>query len=272
MACGRWTWVLLMGVALTGGGCTSTGGGDDRELRQRRAEQDRDAAREQLRSVEAREAALRRELQDAQAELKLARMETGHLQDQLKALDTQYRELKDRVEGLKSRELKRPEIPASPLPASVDEALLKLVERFGDRVAYERTRGAVSFANERLFEPGSDRVRADAHAVLKELAGVLAGSELADFEVVVVGHTDASPITRPETLEKHPTNWHLSVHRAIAVKDVLVADGLPADRVGVMGYGDQRPASGDAARNRRVEVFVVRRGGVQGFEPVRLRG
>ena len=100
------------------------------------------------------------------------------------------------------------------------------------------------------------------------MARILASSELAEFEAIVIGHTDATPITKPETLEKHPTNWHLSVHRAIAVKDVLVKAGLPATRLGVMGYADNRPVGDNPAQNRRVEVFVVRRGGVQPFQPV----
>ena len=159
-------------------------------------------------------------------------------------------------------------MPASPLPPKTDEALQALAGKFGDRVWYERGRGAISFANDRLFDPGSDAVRADAHAALHELAGVLATPELADYEVIVVGHTDSSPITKPETLAQHPTNWHLSVHRAIAVKDVLVKAGLPVERLGVMGYADNRPVATDPARNRRVEVFIVREGGVQAFQPV----
>ena len=36
-----------------------------------------------------------------------------------------------------------------------------------------------------------------------------------------------------------------------------------------MGYADKRPLGDDAAKNRRVEIFIVPQGGVQAFEPVR---
>jgi len=42
-----------------------------------------------------------------------------------------------------------------------------------------------------------------------------------------------------------------------------------AVRLGLMGYADNRPAGADPAKNRRVEVFVVRKGGIDGFQPVR---
>mgnify|MGYP003693640179 CR=1 FL=1 len=58
--------------------------------------------------------------------------------------------------------------------------------------------------------------------------------------MVVVGHTDTLPIG-PITGRKHPTNWHLSVHRAIAVMFTLKNYGVEYLRMGCMGYGEFRP-------------------------------
>ncbi len=263
-ACG-----LLFGVALAGAlaGCADQRA--EREFQLRKTEQERNTLRDRLASEQAKTAALEKGNAALDQEVRLAHAEASRLNDAVEKLDEFKRVTQEHLAQLKTSELKRPEIPASPLPETADAALQALAAKYGDRVWYERGRGAVSFANDRLFDPGSDVARTDAQAALHELAGILAKAELSEFEVIVVGHTDAAPITKPETQAKHPTNWHLSVHRAIAVKDVLDKAGLPATRLGVMGYADQRPVGDDPARNRRVEVFVVRKGGVQAFQPVR---
>ncbi|NCF41171.1 MAG: OmpA family protein, partial [Planctomycetia bacterium] len=60
---------------------------------------------------------------------------------------------------------------------------------------------------------------------------------------------------------KHPTNMHLSTHRAISVRDALVKDGIAANRVQVAGYGEFRPVAENGKRgsatNRRVEIFLT---------------
>lgn len=269
----RATLLCWTGLALVlSGGCTSADRERDPEFQLHKLEQERDGLRQQVSSEQARGAALQDRLESTEVELNTARAQAGNLADQVKSLTKQNRELQAIFDEIKTRPLKRPEVPGSPLPAAVDAGLQALAEKFGDRVWYDRGRAAVSFANDRLFESGSDAVRSDAQAALHELAGVLASSELGEYEVIVVGHTDSSPITNPETLARHPSNWHLSVHRAIAVKDVLVKAGVPAARLGVMGYADNRPAGNDPAQNRRVEVFIVRQGHVQPFEPVQPPG
>jgi hypothetical protein len=54
---------------------------------------------------------------------------------------------------------------------------------------------------------------------------------------------------------------HLSVHRAIAVRDALVGDGVAPARFSVMGYGEYRPVAANgrngSPENRRVEVFLT---------------
>jgi len=94
------------------------------------------------------------------------------------------------------------------------------------------------------------------------LAGIIDSPAAADFDAVIVGHTDNIPIVKPETKAKHPTNWHLSVHRAISVMNVLRGGAVAPDRLGVMGYGEYRPAvandtKANRAKNRRVEVYLV---------------
>jgi chemotaxis protein MotB len=261
--------LLLAGIALAlGAGCTAPAPRDDHDFQVQRLEQERDVLAGQVRDEGARTAALQQRVASLQDELSTAQAQVAAQREHIDKLAAAQTELRTALDQRRGREVKRPAVPASPLPPAVDQTLQALAAKYDDRVWYERGRGAISFANDRLFDVGSDSVRSEAQPGLVELARVLQVAELAEYEFIVIGHTDATPISKPETLARHPSNWHLSVHRAIAVKDVLVKAGVAAARLGVMGYGDQRPVSADAARNRRVEIFIVRKGDVQPFEPV----
>jgi chemotaxis protein MotB len=116
-----------------------------------------------------------------------------------------------------------------------------------------------------LFPLGSDVVKDSSTDSLRSFTEVLKSAAAADFEVVIVGHTDNRPIVKPTTKAEHKTNWHLSAHRAISVGFALIKNGYTPERVGVMGYGEYRPmadnsAEAGASQNRRVDVFIIPRG------------
>jgi chemotaxis protein MotB len=239
------------------------------EFRLHKAETDRDACAKLLNDELAKAAALTERLQAEQREAATLRAEKTGSEERIQELQRRIAEYGALLEKRASEPLRRPEVPVSPLPGELDQALQDFASKFKNRVWYDRGRGALSFANDQLFEPGSDVVRADAHAALYEFAAIAARTAPEPFEIVVVGHTDDAPITKDDTRARHPTNWHLSVHRAIAVKDVLEKAGLPPSRFGVMGYGAERPVTDDRAGNRRVEIYVVRKGEIQSPAPVR---
>jgi len=263
----RVCWPASWAVVLCG--CAGTPAARELEFKLQKAERERDGCQRTLADERAKATALTGRLEAEDRKSAAAQAEIINLRGRVDILERVKGELQTALERRASEPLSRPAIPASPLPPEVDEALRTLAGKYAHRVSYERGRGALTFANDQMFEAGSDTVRADAQAVLHELARVLAGSLPESFEVVVVGHTDDTAISREETRAQHPTNWHLSVHRAIAVAQVLVQAGVPGARLGVLGYGPYRPVGDDRARNRRVEVFVVRKGDIQGFEPVR---
>lgn len=78
-------------------------------------------------------------------------------------------------------------------------------------------------------------------------------------DVLVEGHTDDIPLTRPGY-----TNWNLSTDRAVAVLSRMIDTyGFPPDQIGAVGYGEYRPyRSNDTdegrSRNRRVDIVVLR--------------
>ena len=86
------------------------------------------------------------------------------------------------------------------------------------------------------------------------------------FDIVVAGHTDDIPIKKPATLVAHPTNWHLSVHRAIAVLKVMEGTNVSSKRLSARGFGEYRPVvpnkpnKAGNPQNRRVEIYIVPEG------------
>lgn len=261
--------IIALSSALWFGGCAVPNQQRELEYRLTQAEGRLADAQNATRDERARTAAFEQRMRAQKRTWETTKAENQALNERIKQLTDRQAKLVAAVEARAEKVPTRPRVPASPLLANVDRALAAFAEKYGGRVWYDRGQGAVSFANDRLFLAGSDAVRADAHAALGELASIPVLPEARGLELIIVGHTDDTAITNPETLARHATNWHLSVHRAIAVKNVLVAAGLPESRMGVMGFGSARPIGGDRARNRRVEIFLVRKGAVHSMSPVR---
>lgn len=141
--------------------------------------------------------------------------------------------------------------------------LLQDFANANDMVTFDEGSGMVKFKSDLVFTPGSDKVTAGAMSPIKALCSILRTADGKKFDVVVVGHTDTVPIAKPSTRALHPTNWHLSVHRAIAVSRVMMGNGISAKRVGVKGFGEYRPfvannpGNKGTAANRRVEILIV---------------
>ncbi|BBC72229.1 membrane protein [Altererythrobacter sp. B11] len=100
------------------------------------------------------------------------------------------------------------------------------------------------------FEESSARIDAASRELVDEVAAALRpclGSIIA-----ITGHTDSSG---PE-----PGNLALSADRAEAVREALIARGIPADGLRVRGVGSRNPVPGleptDPA-NRRIEFSVI---------------
>ncbi|MEM1072587.1 MAG: OmpA family protein, partial [Planctomycetota bacterium] len=143
--------------------------------------------------------------------------------------------------------------------AEFDQALRDLAARYANVIVYDPDLGMLRFRSDLTFNSGSDQVRDNARDALSALADVIKNNANASYTLQIVGHTDSEPISSG-TAQRHPTNTHLSVHRAIAVKQSLTSLGVPAERVMVAGWGEFRPAvpngpGGNTPQNRRVEIF-----------------
>ena len=73
------------------------------------------------------------------------------------------------------------------------------------------------------------------------------------------GHSDDQPIRSGN----YPSNWDLSIRRAVSVVRLFVeSGGIPPERLSAVGYGDSRPvvpndSHDHRARNRRVEIIMM---------------
>ena len=150
----------------------------------------------------------------------------------------------------------------APLPMELNVALQEFAKT-SDMIDFDEATGSLKFKSDLLFDAGSDQVKPEAAAALKTLVGIMNGAEAKQFDLVIVGHTDDLRISRAETRQKHPTNWHLSAHRSISVLNNLSQSGLAEERMAVKGYGEFRPVEpnkpnkGGNPVNRRVEIFIV---------------
>jgi outer membrane protein OmpA-like peptidoglycan-associated protein len=102
------------------------------------------------------------------------------------------------------------------------------------------------------FDSATTHLTPESVATVNNLAVVLKAYPNAHIQLV--GHTDnaGSPTA----------NQTLSLDRANAVKDTLVAQGVGADRISTAGYGQDRPVTSNdteagRAQNRRLELNVT---------------
>ena len=268
MRCGGWVAYGLVGCVflVATGGCVSID--DHRRLQaaHRNLKAQKEALDQELFDSRTAGDSLRTRVNAFQGELSTKNELVANLRGENALLDEWRKTAQGQLEDMAGRQrLGDISITGPKLPEQLHKALKRFADQHPTAVVYDSPRGAVRWKADLLFALGSDVVKESSMEAIRGFAEVLKSSAADNFEVVVVGHTDNRPIVRPSTKAKHPTNWHLSAHRAISVARALKKSGYPYERVGVMGYGEFRPTAengteGGAAQNRRVEILIVARG------------
>lgn len=120
--------------------------------------------------------------------------------------------------------------------------------KFGAALAAQPVR-ARSFVV--YFDGGAEALTAESVAELAMIKREIA--ERPASEVMVIGHTDS--------VGGQDANDKLSLKRAATVREILVASGVPPQKIETAGRGEREPLvqSGDEVaepRNRRVEISV----------------
>ena len=122
----------------------------------------------------------------------------------------------------------------------------------------ENDRGiTLHITDEILFPSGKAELSEDSKDVLGNLADIL---KKIPNDIRVEGHTDNIPIQS----DLYPSNWHLSVARALNTAYFLINDkGLNPDKVSIVGYSEYQPIAPNESKigrskNRRVDIVIIK--------------
>jgi chemotaxis protein MotB len=141
----------------------------------------------------------------------------------------------------------------------------KLREVLANRPGIQIVGDRFVFQSEVLFPVGAAELTAAGQEEIRQLAVTLKDISKqippeVNWLLRVDGHADRQPTDRG----KFASNWELSAARAITVVKLLIADGIPANRLAATGFGDNQPldpadTTEAYAKNRRIEIRLTDR-------------
>jgi len=246
--------LLVWGLMLSG--CNS-------ELKDLRIQNE--TQRQRIAALESELQATKLQLDQAKRQLASAQqkgsIEIDALKQKITALEEDLAKKKELIAQMQQKLLQ-----GAVLPTELSTMLEDFAKTHSEMVTFDPSTGIVKFKSDLLFEKGSDKVAPKAAEAVKALCEILNSQQGKEFDVIIAGHTDDIPILKPETKAKHPTNWHLSAHRAIAVLNVMVGSQVDPKRLSIRGFGEYRPIVENLPgkkgnpQNRRVEIYIVPKG------------
>ncbi len=233
----------------------------------------------ELQDLKVRNAAQEQQIEKLASDLQANRLKSQQVQRKLDGIEAAHKAqtdaLQQRLAAL-AEDLGRKKTLISSMQkqlvyggASIPVELSTALEDFAgaeQMAEYDSSRGIVKFKSDLLFERGSDIVAPGAAGAVRALCKILSSEQGKKFDVVVAGHTDDIRIARAATRQKHPTNWHLSAHRAISVLEMMMQNKIAPERLSVRGFGQYRPVEPNKPnkkgnpQNRRVEIYIVPKG------------
>jgi chemotaxis protein MotB len=134
--------------------------------------------------------------------------------------------------------------------------LLKQEIKLGEVMIKDTREGvSINLLEALLFETGKADIRPEADKTLNEISTYLVS--LPNM-IRVEGHTDNVPI---HTVQ-FPSNWHLSVARAMNTGYYIILQGIPPQRISIAGYSEYQPVAPNDTpenrlKNRRVEIVIL---------------
>ncbi len=144
------------------------------------------------------------------------------------------------------------ELPGSTQPELVGPLQTQLKIRRDERGTI------ITLANDLLFNPGQAELSPRAREAIRKVADLI---RYGDQAISVEGHTDS---TKPGSGAGFTDNWELSLARALAVLDQLVAvGGIRESRLKIAALADTRPVAANdtpehRALNRRTEIILLK--------------
>ncbi len=211
---------------------------------------DRQNIHNQASTLAAQQQQLQQELQALRAQKQTDEQLLASAQSERDKLRSRYTNLLDMTRNA-----------SNPLSAESTRQFEDLARRFPN-FSFDPQTGVSKFHDDVWFASGSAEVQRNSEQLITEFANILNQGDARELNILIVGHTDDRRIAKASTRSKHPTNLHLSAHRAINVCDSLAKHGLRRERMGVAGYGPYQPLvpnkdEESRQKNRRVEIFVL---------------
>jgi len=139
---------------------------------------------------------------------------------------------------------------------SIDEALAEFGAQPGVNISYSKDGVHIAFDDGLFFNFGKADINSSGFAFLDKMTALI---QKIPYAVRVEGHTDNVPIHTT----RFPSNWELSIARAVSVVKYFVDVGkINPQRLSAVGYGESRPllpndAASGRAKNRRVEIVLA---------------
>lgn len=215
------------------------------------------AAQQRRAQMEAQQAQMQAQMQQAQEAARQAAAAAQSAQQQAQSAQQQAQSAQQQAQQLQQQ--------ASQQAAELEKTRAELAAREAEtrelRMQQELARLAATKNDQRglvvtlpgiFFDTGKSTLKAGAKNTLAKIAEQLKGDK--DVRVAIEGHTDS--------VGSDEKNMELSEKRANAVRDYLVSNGVPADRVSAAGKGEADPVASNKTaagrlQNRRVELVIT---------------
>lgn len=216
-------------------------------------------------------------IQTLESERNDIKVENKKLNENIKILNKKLSSL-DNSLTLKNDKLKTKEIEVEELSKKLDQAL---AEKIGELAEYRseffgRLKEAIGnqkeinivgdrfvLQSEIFFKSGAANLGEEGQKKIIEITNILKSisnkiPDSIDWIIQVEGHTDNIPISTKD----FPSNWELSVARAIEVAKIMMQYGIQSNRINVAGYGEFKPlflnnSKSNREKNRRIELKLT---------------
>ena len=141
--------------------------------------------------------------------------------------------------------------------SEVEDDLKSLSDEKDVKVKVTKRGVTITLADKVLFDLGVADINPRAYSPLDKVMAVI--KKYRSFNIRVEGHTDNLPIKT----RRFPSNWELSIARAVSVVKYFLEDGgVSPKRFSAAGYGESKPILPNytpeyRAKNRRVEILLL---------------
>ena len=237
---------------------------DDLAKRYSALQAEREALAAELAGTKRQRDKLAADLDYASGQGSMVRKERDELRGKAAELEKENLRLARAKEEQARKVEKEVEKEVEKVSSTYEDLLAKMkteIERGQVTISELKGKLSVNMVDSILFDSGKAEVKKGGEEILDKVVAIL--KDVEDKAIRIEGHTD-NVLISPSLQKRYPTNWELSAARAINVTRFLQKQGIPADRLSAIAYGEWKPVGDNAApegraKNRRIEITLVDR-------------